>query len=167
MIETKSTINCKSVWDDKKQHRYSFEKEWDSKKPKVLVISKSAGIDDGIEQTLTQMIITNNLYDLGFGGFTLCNLISDINGSNAVSAENIKTITEYIKSKELSGVIICWGSDEKFPDFLKEEADKVTDIIKKAKKENVFRISDGETANFCHPLSPKVRNNFFLTPVQL
>ena len=64
MIETTNTIQCKSLWDEKRQHRYLFQKIWDDKKDKLLVISKSAGIDDGVEQTVTQLIITNNLSEL-------------------------------------------------------------------------------------------------------
>lgn len=69
MKETQTTISCKSVWDDKKQNRYMLSKVWDTSKPTALVISKSAGIDDGVEQTVTQLIITNNLFELGYGGF--------------------------------------------------------------------------------------------------
>ena len=61
MVETTNTIQCKSLWDESRQNRFLFEKVWDSKKDRLLVISKSAGIDDGVEQTVTQLIITNNL----------------------------------------------------------------------------------------------------------
>ena len=168
MIETTNSIQCKSLWDDKRQHRYLFEKEWDAKKEKLLLISKSAGIDDGVEQTVTQLIITNNLSELGYGGFTLCNLISDLSGKEKkISDENIKLLSEQIKSKNFAGIIICWGSQEKFPDYLKSEAEKVLELIKKSKRETVYRITDGTTMGFCHPLSPRVRNNFQLAQVKL
>lgn len=168
MIETTNTIQCKSLWDEKRQNRYLFQKIWDDKKEKLLVISKSAGIDDGVEQTVTQLIITNNLSELGYGGFALCNLISDLSGkSKKMSDENIKLLSEQIKSKDFSGIIICWGSQEKFPDYLKGEAEKVLELIKKSKRETVYRITDGTTMGFCHPLSPRVRNNFQLALVQL
>ena len=168
MIETTNTIQCKSLWDEKRQHRYLFQKIWDDKKDKLLVISKSAGIDDGVEQTVTQIIITNNLNELGFGGFALCNLISDLSGkSKKMSDENIKLLSEQIKSKDFAGIIICWGSQEKFPDYLKSEAEKVLELIKKSKGETVYRITDGTTMGFCHPLSPRVRNNFQLAQVKL
>ena len=168
MIETTNSIQCKSLWDDKRQHRYLFEKEWDAKKEKLLLISKSAGIDDGVEQTVTQLIITNNLSELGYGGFTLCNLISDPSGKEKkISEENIKLLSEQIKSKDFSGIILCWGSHEKFPDYLKGEAEKVIELIKKSKRETVYRITDGTTTGYCHPLSPRVRNNFQLAQVKL
>lgn len=168
MIETTNTIQCKSLWDEKRQNRYLFQKIWDDKKEKLLVISKSAGIDDGIEQTVTQIIITNNLSELGYGGFALCNLISDLSGSSKkTSDENIKLLSEQVKSKDFAGIIICWGSHEKFPDYLKEESEKVLELIKKSKRETVYRITDGTTMGFCHPLSPRVRNNFNLAKVQL
>lgn len=168
MIETTNTIQCKSLWDEKRQNRYLFQKIWDDKKEKLLVISKSAGIDDGVEQTVTQLIITNNLSELGYGGFALCNLISDLSGkSKKMSDENIKLLSEQIKSKDFSGIIICWGSQEKFPDYLKGEAEKVLELIKKSKRETVYRITDGTTMGFCHPLSPRVRNNFQLAQVKL
>ena len=168
MVETINTIHCKSLWDEKHQNRFLFEKSWDDKKEKLLIISKCAGIDNGIEQTVTQLIITNNLSELGYGGFTLCNLISDLSGKDKkINSENMKLLSEQLKSKDFAGIIICWGSQEKFPDYLREEAEKILDVLKKNKNANVFRITDGITKGFCHPLSPKVRNNFLLAKVQL
>lgn len=168
MVETTNTIQCKSLWDESRQNRFLFEKVWDSKKDRLLVISKSAGIDDGVEQTVTQLIITNNLSELGYGGFTLCNLVSDLSGKDKkINSENSKLLSEQLKSKDFSGIVICWGSHDKFPDYLKQEAEKVLEAIRKSKRENVFRITDGVTTGFCHPLSPRVRNNFLLAKVQL
>lgn len=166
MKESNVTISCTSVWDEKKQHRFLFVKTWDEKKPKALVISKSAGVDDGIEQTVTQVIISNNLNSLGYGGFALCNLISDVNGKS-VSPNNLKVIEEQVKSGVFKTVILCWGADEKFPDSLQKEIANIVNVLKKAKSDNVVRISDGVTNNCCHPLSPKVRNSFFLVPIKL
>ena len=112
--------------------------------------------------------ITNNLSELGYGGFALCNLISDLSGKGKkMNDENIKLLSEQIKSKDFSGIIVCWGSQEKFPDYLKGEAEKVLELIKKNKRETVYRITDGTTMGFCHPLSPRVRNNFQLAQVKL
>lgn len=168
MIETTNTIKCKSLWDESHQNRFLFEKTWDSKKDRLLVISKTAGIDDGIEQTVTQLIITNNLSELGYGGFALCNLVSDLTGrEKKINSENMKLISELLKSKDYAGVVICWGSHEKFPDYLKQEAEKILEAVRRGKKDNIFRITDGTTTGFCHPLSPKIRNTFILARVQL
>lgn len=168
MVETTATIQCKSLWNESRQNRFLFEKVWDSKKGRLLVISKTAGMDDGVEQTVTQLIITNNLSELGYGGFALCNLVSDLTGKEKkVNSENMKFVSEMLKSKDYAGVVICWGSHEKFPEYLKQEAEKILETVRKSKKENVFRITDGVTTGFCHPLSPRVRNNFLLAKVQL
>ena len=166
MKETQTTISCKTLWDDKKQNRYMLSKVWDTSKPTALVISKSAGIDDGVEQTVTQLIITNNLFELGYGGFVLCNLISNINGKT-ICPHNIKVLEEQIKSKAHKSIILCWGTDDKFSETLKKEIISIIEIFKKEKIKNVLRISDGSTENYCHPLYPKVRNSFFLVPVDL
>lgn len=79
----------------------------------------------------------------------------------------MKFVSEMLKSKDYAGVVICWGSHEKFPEYLKQEAEKILETVRKSKKENVFRITDGVTTGFCHPLSPRVRNNFLLAKVQL
>lgn len=165
MIKLKNDVHCSSVWDDKMNKRYLFNKEWDKEKPQALVISKASGIDDGIIQTLTQLIITNNLPALGFGGFTLCNLIPSIGGKETDEA-NMKFIESEIKSSKHSSVILCWGSSEKFPEYLQDEIVAIIELLKKHSKK-AYRISDGETDNFTHPLSPKVRAKFRLSEVEL
>ena len=49
MIETTNTIQCKSLWDEKRQNRYLFQKIWDDKKEKLLVILRAMRREIGLE----------------------------------------------------------------------------------------------------------------------
>ena len=76
MKSVTTTIINEATFSDDGRHRYALKKVWNSSRPLALIVSKSAGSDDGVFETFTQSIITNNLYKLGYGGFCLCNLFS-------------------------------------------------------------------------------------------
>ena len=99
MKSVTTTIITEATFSDDNRHRYALKKVWNSSKPLALIVSKSAGSDDGVFETLTQTIITNNLYKLGYGGFCLCNLFSSINGKDS-DKDNMQTIKELANSKK-------------------------------------------------------------------
>ncbi len=156
------SITVETTFNDNGTHRYSLKKLWDDTKPVALIISKSAGNDDGVFETLTQTIITNNLYKLGYGGFCLCNLFSSINGKSTDN-ENIQSIKALVSSYK--DIIVCWGSLSASKESIQKEAVKVINILANAKKKNIYTVSNGVATN-CHPLSPSVRKEFELVPFE-
>lgn len=162
MKTIENTIKTAAEFNEEMTHRYALQKIWKSSKPVALVISKSAGNDDGIKETLTQMIITNNLYQLGYGGFCLCNLFSALDGK-ASNAENAAIIKRNVLSKDFRDVIVCWGNLTADSESIRAREKELIDILAAAKGKNILFVSNGISSN-CHPLSPSVRKNFELVP---
>lgn len=162
MKTIENTIKATAEFNEEMTHRYSLQKIWNSAKLIALVISKSAGNDDGIKETLTQMIITNNLYQLGYGGFCLCNLFSALDGKSS-DAENAAIIKRNVSSKDFRDVIVCWGNLNASNESIQTKEKEMLDILAAAKGKNILFVSNGISSN-CHPLSPSVRKNFELVP---
>ena len=56
------------TFNDSKTHRYLLSRIWDGKKPIPLFVSKCSGEADGIFLEVTNMLIRNSLYRLGYCG---------------------------------------------------------------------------------------------------
>ena len=164
MKSVTTTIITEATFSDDNRHRYALKKVWNDKRPLALIVSKSAGSDDGVFETLTQSIITNNLYKLGYGGFCLCNLFSSINGKDS-DKDNIQLIKELANSKDYPDIIICWGCLSASKESIQEQAIKVVNILANVKKKNIYTVSNGIATN-CHPLSPSVRKSFDIVPFE-
>ena len=160
MTEKSIDIKVEAVFSEDKKHRYFLRRIWDESKPVALVVSKSAGSDDGVFMTTTQMLISNQLYLLGYGGFCLCNLFSEINGKGS-DDENLKMIKALASDKEYKDIIICWGNLDSAKESVQEQAVAVEKILLSEKKKKILAVSDGTGIN-CHPLSPMVRKHFEL-----
>ena len=100
MITEKNSIHNECIYSDDKSHRYLMSRIWDKEKPIALFITKSSGTANGIQIELTNNIITNNLYKLGYGGYHAVNLCSAIDKSTVPQFDkstddisNEKTIT--------------------------------------------------------------------------
>ena len=71
MREERNQIENYAIYSDNDKHRYLLARIWDSKKPIPLFVSKVSGQADGIYLELTNSLITNNLYKLGYVGAEL------------------------------------------------------------------------------------------------
>ena len=78
MREESNQIENFGIYSDDDTHRYLLARIWDKKKPIPLFVSKRSGQADGICLELTNSLITNNLYTLGYGGYYSVNLCSGI-----------------------------------------------------------------------------------------
>lgn len=164
MREESNQIENFAIYSDDDTHRYLLARIWDRKKPIPLFISKRSGKADGIYLELTNSLITNNLYTLGYGGYYSVNLCSGIFGKteNLADDETDKIIAEY--AKKASEVIISWGSLTK--NELKEREKKVLKVLKTSKK-RVMAVADGNGKENVHILTPSVRNSFSLMEVNV
>ena len=164
MLEVKNTITNTMLFSEDGKHRYLMTRIWDESKPIPLFVSKCAGEADGIFLELTSMLITNNLYKMGYGGYYAVNLCSGIyNRSEELSDEETdKIIAEY--AKKASEIILSWGTITK--NSLKEREKAVLKILKASKKK-VTAVSDKNGKTNIHILTPSVRNDFFLTEVNI
>lgn len=164
MREESNQIENFGIYSDDETHRYLLARIWDKKKPIPLFVSKRSGQADGIYLELTNSLITNNLYTLGYGGYYAVNLCSGIFGKTETLAdeETDKIIAEYAKNS--SEVIISWGNLTR--NDLKEREIKVLKVLKTAKK-RVLAVSDGNGKENVHILTPSVRNSFSLVEVNV
>ncbi len=164
MREESNQIENFAIYSDDDKHRYLLARIWDKKKPIPLFISKRSGKADGIYLELTNSLITNNLYTLGYGGYYAVNLCSGIFGKteNLFDDETDKIISDY--AKKASEIIISWGNITR--NDIKEREKKVLKLLKISKK-RVLAVSDGNGKENIHILTPSVRNGFSLSEVNL
>ena len=163
MLEERNGIQNLTLFNDSKTHRYLLSRIWDEKKPIPLFVSKCSGEADGIFLEVTNMLISNNLYRLGYGGYYAVNLCSGIYGrtEELCDSQTDQIIREY--AKQADSVILSWGSLTK-KDL--KEREKAVYVILKASKKKVFAVTDEKKTNV-HILTPSVRNGFTLTEVNV
>lgn len=168
-IET-ITIKCKSTFSDNSQCRYQMSKVWDKSLPQANIITIAPSECHGVESDLTTNIITNNLHSLGFGGYTLTNLISKI----GVDVKKIKNTKDDLWNNETDKhilscaesadfIILAWGSFAKTRKQFAEREKQVLALLKPY-QDKIYQITDGADRQFLHPLTPCVRNAFILEP---
>lgn len=76
--ELSKEIITKVIEEDSGTHRYVLERIWDAKQPIVTVITLYPSSSELVITDTTTMLVTNNVYKLGFGGFFSVNLYSKI-----------------------------------------------------------------------------------------
>ncbi len=164
MIEERSEIKNLSLYSENRKHRYLLARVWDEKKPIPLFVSKCSGEADGIHLELTNTLITNNLYALGYGGYYAVNLCSGIHGKTKelTDKETDCIILDY--AKKASEIIISWGTLNTL--VLKGRELEVLKLLKTTKKK-VLAVSDRSGRTNLHILTPCVRSGFVLSEVDL
>lgn len=167
-IET-ATIKCKSIFSDDSQHRYQMSKVWDKSLPQANIITIAPSECHGVESDLTTNIITNNLHSLGFGGYTLTNLISKIGVdikkiTNKNDLYNNDTDKHILSCAETADkIIVAWGSFAKTRKQFADREKQVFGLIKPY-QDKIVQITNGADRTFLHPLSPCSRKAFILKP---
>ncbi len=144
-------------------------KIWDKNLPQANIITISPSECHNVVSDLTTNIITNNLHMLGFGGYTMTNLISKI-GVDVKRAKNIKDLWDNETDKNILScaesskkIIVAWGS---FAHTRKQFTDREKQVLELLKpyQDKIYQITDGADRQFLHPLTPCVRNSFILQP---
>lgn len=163
-MNEKSTITNECIFSDDKSHRYLMTRVWNKEKPIAMFVTKSSGTADGIYLELTNNIITNNLYKLGYGGYHAVNLCSAIDHSDKVQFD--KTTDDIIKkyAKQSSEIIIAWGTLT--TKSMKAREVDVIALLHSTKKK-LLTVCDSNGHSNVHPLTPSVRQEFLLTPLKL
>ena len=156
---------------DDAKHRYVLYKEWDKDKPACTIITLFPGSAELVITDTTQMLITNQLYKMGYGSFYSVNLFSKVGISargqkafaNATNKTNDDTILDCVgKSK---AIIFAWGS---LPDKNKVAKQRVEVLVSKMNPYlgSCFHLTDANNGRYFHPLSPNVRADWFINPLQ-
>lgn len=169
MITEKSTIKCEAVFSEDHTHRFLWERVWEKSKPIATVIMLNPCDSDGIITDTTTTLVVNNVARLEeFGGVAIVNLYSMLTSKlnfrwNADSDLNHEENDGYIMkaAEEASKVILAWGRAE---DTNKRVEERVNEVLGKLSKhkEKLFVISDGAGRYGMHPLTPALRNRWYL-----
>lgn len=161
----KSTLKTEIVFDDEMTNKYVVRKEWNKSKKTALVIMKSAGETNEIEQDHTTMYVTNNLARLGYGAAIIMNLFPTIEGANTngSAVENLKHLQEELI--KVDDVVIAVGTG------IETNKEAVTRLkmmvaILLDKKANLLQIECPRGRKGFHPLYPAVKNEWNLVPYE-
>lgn len=162
-----ANLKLKSIFSDDSQYRYQMSKIWDKNLPQANITTIAPSECHNVVSDLTTNIITNNLHMLGFGGYTMTNLISKI-GVDVKKIKNTKDLWNNETDKHILScaeaadkIIIAWGSFAKTRKQFAEREKQVLELLKPY-HDKVYQITDGGERKFLHPLTPIVRNGFFL-----
>lgn len=162
-------MKMKCVFSEDSSHRFLMKKIWNKELPQANIITISPSECHNVVNDLTTNIITNNLHMLGFGGYTMTNLISKI-GVDVKKIKNTKDLWNNETDKHILScaesadkIIVAWGS---FAHTRKQFADREKQVLELLKpfQDKVYQITDGADRQFLHPLTPCVRNSFILQP---
>lgn len=163
------TMKMKCVFSEDSSHRFLMKKIWNKELPQANIITIAPSECHNVVNDLTTNIITNNLHMLGFGGYTMTNLISKI-GVDVKKIKNTKDLWNNETDKHILScaeaadkIIVAWGS---FAHTRKQFADREKQVLELLKpfQDKVYQITDGADRQFLHPLTPCVRNSFILKP---
>ena len=157
-----ATIKVEVTESDDAKHRYVLYKEWDKDKPTCTIITLFPGSAELVITDTTQMLITNQLYKMGYGSFYSVNLFSKVGISargqkafaNASNKTNDDTILDCVgKSKT---VIFAWGS---LPHKNKLARQRVDVLLSKLDTyfDKCYYLTEGDGNKYYHPLSSNVR----------
>lgn len=154
-----ATIEVSAKFSSDGKQRYCLTKIWNSKKRRAMVICNYPSDADGVKMGLTELQVTNNLYELGYGGFTLVNIFSQIGGPNKTSRES-KTGLQVIKleAEKVSEVIIASGTYTETNLDAKKGLEAILDTV----DEKQVKVLADEDGNWSHPLRPSVRKKWYL-----
>lgn len=164
-----NVINTQLILSDDEKHRYLFFREWDKEKPIVTIITINAGMSDGIQTDQTTLLITNNVFRHGFGGFFAVNLFSGIGVKpkattpieDLFDSETDRHITRASETSEK--IILAWGQIGNNNTIASARIKEVLKLLDKHKsKLHVICDETGRTG--LHPLTPSVRGQWKLIP---
>lgn len=172
--ELQKEIVTKVIEEDSGSHRYVLERVWDDKQPLVTVITLYPSSSELVITDTTTMLVTNNVYKLGFGGFYSVNLYSKIqfpdsptkkertrNYKTATNKTNDQYILEYCQKAD--EIIIAVGSLPAKNKTVKQRHQAILNTLEKEDLlEKTKTLIDPVKKVLCHPLAPKVRNNWHL-----
>lgn len=164
------TIQSESWFDDQKEHRYVFRRQWSSAQNKdkedslaVVVTIRPGGASPFVED-LTMMLIEKNVRQLEFDGFIAVNLFSAINSGTKTGIDDntLEVISTVLKGKQIGQVIFACGSILYTNKAAFSQAQAIFDLLSAKQKKQAKTLVDPTTTRFAHPLCPYVRKSWSL-----
>ena len=173
MLTEKDNIRCKSVFDDKREHRFLWERIWDKDKPMALVISLNPCAADGLIMDTTSYLIVNNIVRLEkYGGVAVVNLFSKMTSKlnfrwNSDEDLNDPVNDSYIRkyAEECDTVIAAWGRSGDTNQRISNRIERVMELLN-GLEQKIYLIGDGSRVGL-HPLTPSIRHEWRLIPFEV
>ncbi|KRM24216.1 DUF1643 domain-containing protein [Latilactobacillus graminis] len=154
-----TTMLIESKFSADGQNRYMVKRVWDGKKRQVMVISNYPTSANGIQSDLTMMKITNNLYELGYGGFVLCNVFSSLKGAGGdPKREETALGVIRLEAAHLDEVILATSTFTKKNKRAKKRLQEVLSVLD---NKNIKLLVD-EKGSVSHPLKPVIKRIWYL-----
>lgn len=168
MTNGTASINVEVIESEDHQHRFVLQKSWNKRKPMATIITLYPGGADLVVSDMTQMLITNELYKKGFGGFYSVNLFSEI-GLYKKTSKKMKDVNNVVNNeiilecaKKSKQVIFAWGSLPKKNALVNSHVENLVETLSGIKEKCVV-LSDDIGEGCYHPLASKVRYNWKLS----
>lgn len=156
-----TTMLIESKFSADGQYRYMVKRVWNAKKKRVMVICNYPTSANGIQSDLTMMQITNNLYELGYGGFVLCNVFSSLKGAEAggnPQKEETALGVIRLEAAQLDEVILATGT---FTKKNKKAEKRLQEVLPVLDNKNIMLLVD-EKGVMSHPLKPVIKKIWYL-----
>lgn len=168
------TIQSEAWFDDQKEHRYVFRRQWASAQNKgneealAVVVTIRPGGTTAYVEDLTMLLIEKNVRQLGFDGFIAVNLFSAIKpGTKAGIDDNtLEVISTVLKDKQIGQLIFACGSILYTNKAALSQARAIFDLLSAKQKKQTKALVDPTTSRFAHPLCPYVRKNWTLVELE-
>lgn len=169
MTNGTASINVEVIESEDHQQRFVLQKSWNKRKPMATIITLYPGGADLVISDMTQMLITNELYKKGFGGFYSVNLFSEIGlweksnkpKKHISSLANNEIILECAKKSKK--VIFAWGSLPKKNALAGKNVEELIEKLLEV-KDKCFVLTDDIGESCYHPLASKVRYGWYFSP---
>ncbi|MBC1778937.1 DUF1643 domain-containing protein [Listeria booriae] len=160
MKTEKETLRTEAIFSEDGLHRYSQLREWDKKMPSAMVITIAPSHQSNLQYDLTNVLVMNQLIELGYGSYYAVNLYSKIGLSHhlkelATGWDEAGDALIVEQAGHVDQIILAYGSIT----TKKEVAEREKLLLEKLQKhhEKIKLLTDDKQKQGYHPLSPKVR----------
>lgn len=166
MVKKQSNVCIKIeiIESSNRHHRYVLSKQW-SNKPMVTVLTLYPSSSNLVEDDMTMMLITNNVYKLGYGGFYSVNLFSkyEIDRKNYLKATNVDNDDHILEcAKKSCKIIFAYGS---LPLKNKQVAHRLNELyhllLNNQLDDKITYLTDEQKELCFHPLASQVRKKWY------
>lgn len=168
MIIEKSVVKTEVKYSEDKKYKYITSKEWNSKKPRAMVIMTNPSSAGEVVLDLTTLYTINNLVALDYGAVDIVNIYPKVTQKLKVDDVELKEIgisDQLIVevAEKVDSVIIAWG---RVVEKSKAIEKRQSELLQKLQvfKDKLFIIGDGKGNELFHPLAPHIRFHWELIP---
>jgi len=168
MIIEKSVVKTEVKYSEDRKYKYITSKEWNSKKPRAMVIMTNPSSAGEVVLDLTTLYTINNLVSLDYGAVDIVNIYPKITQKLKVDDVDLREIEISDQlivetAEKVDSVIIAWG---RVGEKSKAIEKKQNELLEKLQifKDKLFIIGDGKGNELFHPLAPHIRFHWELIP---